>query len=136
MYKLPTQNLLPLQTASLGAQPEAVSGKCRLEPVGPVGSRVGQVAQAAGRQFWMAAAVLRKTCCRKVCKSAGRALRGQEASVAVRSARGCSQDSFLLFFREVMQTYPLGYSCAWWIVECAFRDSVRWDIIANKIIFL
>lgn len=32
-----------------------------------------------------------------------------------------------------MQRHPVGYSCAWWIVECAFRDSVRWAIIAVKL---
>lgn len=38
MSRLPVQNLLLLQTASLGAQPVAVSGKHLLEQVGPKGA--------------------------------------------------------------------------------------------------
>lgn len=32
-----------------------------------------------------------------------------------------------------MQRYPLEYCCACWIVECVFRDIVRWAIIAVKL---
>lgn len=102
MNKRPVQNLLPLQTASLGAQPKAVSANCLLELIGAVGSRAGQVAQSAGAQFRMAAAVLRMTCCRSLCKSPGRPLRGQEARE--RGSALCSQLlpglPFALFYRS------------------------------------
>lgn len=43
------------------------------------GESCGQVARSAGGQFGMAAAVLRMTCCRSLCKLPGRPLHGQEA---------------------------------------------------------
>lgn len=58
-----------------------------------------------------------------------------QLSTAVQSAPSCSQHSLLLFSHVAMLTYPLGCSCAWRIMECALGDSVRWDVIGNKIIF-
>lgn len=80
----------------------------------------------------MAAAVLSKACCMRVCTSPGRLLHGQGVSVATCPA--APKLLFLLLFKkEAMQRYPLGYSCAWWIVECVFWDSVRWAITAVKL---
>lgn len=127
--ELPKQSLLPFQTVSLGAQPEAMPGKPHQEPGGTAGIRAGRVVWDAGRHFGMAAAVLCKTCCMGVCTSPGRppAQPGGKCALQLPELLFCS------FFKEAMQRYPLGYSSAWWIVECAFRDSVRWAIIAVKL---
>lgn len=79
----------------------------------------------------MAAALLSKACCMRVCTSPGRPLHGQEVSVPTCPA--APRTPFSTFLKAAMQKYPLGYSCAWWIVECAFRDSVRWAIVAVKL---
>lgn len=123
--ELPKQSLLPFQTVSLGAQPEAMPGKPCLEPRGKAGIRAGQVVWDAGRHFGMAAAVLSTTCCMRVCTSP---LNGQEASVSC-----SSQNSFFALFLKKQcrdnhwDTPVLG---GLW---CAFRSSVGWAIIAVQL---